>query len=447
MMDGTWWQMTFDNSANDVVNPGVSAQCRWQKNEREGQWAWTPNAENVRITEDGSTHILAPGNPDTGNEFTASAITHVEGWCCSAVDEDEHAVGMTWCYETPEDVQNNFQIYFWGQLFAYDESTGLMCHGAHCAQFKPLFVHTELCEQTYCAVEQHSCTKYNCTESSAEQEAYRLDQGDSEDTVYPDYCPNFGHSTCSGEQKTSIRVYHHNDEFASGHFCAITDPTVNKCECFCHDIYRNMERSPTFGEAVQMNTKIHSSGSLRKNCALPPAGKGDQYDQFSTDEDFYFAHYQYRPVGLCQGGGCWVVRDGMYGSNCMLPDEDALPFLSGDDGMCNGFNAQPCTGDTHSSQCIIQLQDNDGDTASFFRVMNNKGAGYSGSSTDGVYFKAADGTTLLHISPDGEEFQGQNDFNYFGDVPLETAFVYLVGGGTGADNYSGMTVQFFTCHN
>ena len=66
---------------------------------------------------------------------------------------------------------------------------------------------------------------------------------------------------------------------------------------------------------------------------------------------------------------------------------------------------------------------------------------------EGLYFYDYKGTELLHIRPNGPEFQGRNDFNYFGAVPEATAYAFLKGGGAseGGGDYTGMVVSFFSC--
>lgn len=419
MQDGSWWEMTFDQNAHDaVIGRGMSAECRWQKDVSTGPFAWIAGAENV-IVHQGTSTVL-PNNQ------------HVEGWCCQATTNNRERIGNPFCYQTEVDLQTNFDVFFWGQKYEYDETTGKMCKQGACAQFKPVFVHKKLCNKMTCVVEEHECSKYRCMELDGEN-------------TNSESCPNRGHRNCIGKHK-SLRVTHSHEEDVGGHFCSVTGVDADgkqKCECYCHDIYRNMQRSPTFGQAVQMQAKAVFEAS-RKKCTLPPSGKGSQYDAFTeASAAFEFNGESYEPAGPCQGAGCWVVRGSTYSSNCMMPAQGATPVL---EQACTGFGTQACTGSTHSSQCGVQLTKNSAKPASFFRLMNNKGAGFTPGGDDGIYFKDATGKTLLYINPGGPEFASQNDYSYFGDVPEETDYVFLKGGGQGqGSDYSGVTVAFYTC--
>ena len=429
MQDGGWWTMQFDaDAADSVIAPGMHAECRWQKDHTAGPFGWIPNAQNV-IVHEGTSTILAAGE-------------HVEGWCCQATTAEKRPIGKPFCYQTEVALQKNFDVYFWGSKYKYDEDTGKMCmeNGSSCAQFKPVFVHKQLCKEMSCVVEEHQCSKYICAPNSHNQALYK--DGTHK---FPNYCPNQGHGNCQGTHK-SLRVTHSMKEEVGGHFCSVTDPAANKCECYCHDIYRNMQRSPTFGQAVQMQAKAVFEAN-RKKCVLPAAGKGAAYQAFSAGKggaEFEFNGQQYAPAGPCPDGGCWVVRGSMYSSNCMVDAENASPFLK--DTVCSGFGSQSCSGSTHSSQCGVQLGKNTATPAAFFRVMNNKGGCFTANQDDGLYFKDASGKTLLYINPAGKQFNGENDYSYFGDVPEETDYVFLKGGGNGRGcDYSGVTVAFFTC--
>ena len=102
-----------------------------------GPFAWIAGAENV-IVHQGTSTVL-PNNQ------------HVEGWCCQATTNNRERIGNPFCYQTEVDLQTNFDVFFWGQKYEYDETTGKMCKQGACAQFKPVFVHKKLCNTSSCA--------------------------------------------------------------------------------------------------------------------------------------------------------------------------------------------------------------------------------------------------------------------------------------------------------
>ena len=99
------------------------------------------------------------------------------------------------------------------------------------------------------------------------------------------------------------------------------------------------------------------------------------------------------------------------------------------------------------SQAAFNLWMNGAERATFFRVKNNLGAKYVRSPGEGLYFYDFKGVELLHIRPDGPQFQSQNRFNFFANVPERASYALLRGGGASddGDDYSGIDVSFFTC--
>jgi len=155
-------------------------------------------------------------------------------------------------------------------------------------------------------------------------------------------------------------------------------------------------------------------------------------------------------VGPCQGAGCYVARQSAYSQSCDKSG-DGTPIAAALERLCENdgspFTDQSCTGETRASECAVNLIGNGGERASFFRVMNSIDSD-SGRNTDteGLFFYDSAGRELLHIRPNGPEFQGRADYNHFAAVPDATAYVFLKGGGSDAgDDYSGMAVSFFTC--
>merc|ERR1711871_515010 len=505
LVDGSWWELKFDKAVGRDIAPAMTAECRWQKNVADGSWAFIPNAENIVLEEDGTEKILAPGvgsgqephdidfsKPKYANRRLAAApktpylnahpmadrrshdgsqgvVSHVEGWCCRATSAHHRPMGKSWCYETSIDRQNQQEVMFWGTAYTYSTNTGKMFHQGKCAQFKPLVVHKRRCKSMTCKVEKHTCTKYDaahkgiCETSSTLQAKYQKQGGAA--GAHPSYCPNAGWGNCKlapGVTHTSIRVTHANDEAHDGHFCAAT--AAGTCECYCHNIYRNLAQSPHFDskhnglEATKQNAAKYG----RNICnTLPASGKGAKYNAFTTTSpSIEFEGHTYRPVGPCKGVGCDVVRGHTYSSSCDL-STDGLKMLSPAlRKLCEDskFAKQKCMSPTRSSQCALNLLGNGGERASFFRVMNNlgpsvkrqgskNGANYVPKADEGLYFYDYKGTELLHIRPNGPEFQVRNDFNYFGAVPEATAYAFLKGGGAseGGGDYTGMVVSFFSC--
>lgn len=264
---------------------------------------------------------------------------------------------------------------------------------------------------------------------------------------------NAGFGTCLGGVKKSVRVYHKSAEENDGHFCSVTS---QGCECYCHQIYRNMAQSPHFnikhkdGRAVSKTTGAKFG---RTQCVVPESGAGDKYNPFLSSQAFQYLGHKYNPVGPCQGTGCYVARSAAYSKSCDVRRNDGTPMAPALLTMCDNdgqpFTRQQCAGDTRASECLVNMIGNGGERASFMRVMNSVGAETSrDTSSEGLFFYDDKGVELLHIRPNGPEFQGHNDFNYFAAVPETAAFVFLKGGGsdTGED-YTGMAVSFFTCND
>ena len=237
LKNGLWWQMKFNKDDNGaVLGAGMTAECRYQKDEATGpnRWELLQTVENVEVHENGSSGVV--NHP-------------VVGFCCRATGKDGSAIGKTWCYSGSKANTVNF----WGTKMTYSDATGQMCDsGSNCASFKPIIVHKRKCKEMTCKVEEHDCTAYKCPESSDHMKQSNLGRG---------WCPNKGHKNCiNGQKHTSLRVTHSNNEEQGGHYCMITNKAKSTCECFCLDTYQTLADKheivvPHFNEDVQKHGK------------------------------------------------------------------------------------------------------------------------------------------------------------------------------------------------
>merc|ERR1719421_918686 len=76
LANGEWWEMKFDSMDVPDTKPDMTAECRWQKNEPTGPWAFIPNAENIEL--DGTKEIIH--GPGLGEEDENFKIQWSAGW-------------------------------------------------------------------------------------------------------------------------------------------------------------------------------------------------------------------------------------------------------------------------------------------------------------------------------------------------------------------------------
>jgi hypothetical protein len=244
LKNGLWWELKFD--AHDYgadLAAGMTAQCRYQKNEATGpnRWELPQTVENVKVSD------------VNGQRDNQIVNTPVEGFCCRATAADKTPIGKTWCYGGNQENEVNF----WDTTYVYSDLNGKMCdpHSSNCATFKPIMVHKRKCKEMTCVVEEHSCTTYQCPQNKDHP------TDGLSDSHIPGWCPNKGHPSCAiGSVHTSLRVTHSVNEEQGGHYCLITDKATKTCECFCLDAYQTLSENkeivvPHFNEDVQTHGK------------------------------------------------------------------------------------------------------------------------------------------------------------------------------------------------